>query len=1350
VVANVTATGARLAVDNSDDVELRTVAVTGGYAAFTGLELTAVPGALVNINFTSAPLIGVSSRDLEAAAAAPFALEMVQDPVGARTGDPLSTQPRVRVVDRFGNTVLADNSTLVSISPSAGTLFIDPEDTEEILAVTVTAGIASFSDLRFTGTPQQPFSLSFSAFGLTPVTSGTFTVTNALADRISITQQPIAGKTGDLLTQMPILTLEDFDENLAADDFSTVVTVSIDSPTAWFIDADDNMLTANPAVTAEGGVIEFTGLRIRAIPGATYKLNFTAQPAADPDTQQLGDSFNSDPSSELLFSHADPYQLTVQQSAIGGVAGDPLVTQPELQVLDRFGNPATGDNSTVVTASLASGSGGAVVSGATATASAGVVRFGPSALRIDGLPSQTYTLRFAASSQFGFNFEVTDPTEFALSRQAALSLGFTEVAYSPDLVVVPTFTSDSPGSVTWTSSTDPSVCVLELDSSNAPTGNVIVRGVGTCSLRASIARFDYEHAAGLISAYTDNEVSANLTIRKAVQEPLVISSADSVDFRGNLTLSTAGGSGTGRVTFFIAENSDCRIIGGVLIPGEAGAYCEIFARKASDPNYLVTSSDDMLITINRIAQQPLRIVNSNEVSVGDIQLLVAGGSGTGEVTFQVSAPGTAQCQIVGESTLRATQNGSCGVMATKDESTNHLSSISPEVTFSFSKSSQVVNFTSAVPPRPSPGMFYDPVAVASSGLPVTISITAGAGTACQFDAEVSTRIRFMTSGSCELTATQAGNGQFIAASTTQVLVVNALNQSITFAPLVDLKFGDPNFQLAATASSGLPVSYRVGTTFVDPACSVSSSGRVTLLRAGRCEIIASQAGNSTYLPAPDVTQMFTVAPDQAGAPHLISVSVSNSAIVAKFRAPSYLGGSTVSAYRLEATHGSGDRYVNPGCQPNGQEVTCELVGVPLNQAYTVRVAAVTAAGVGVFSSDSMPVTPGATEIAVSMLSADQVSGQLSVSWEPPTSLDGEFDSYEVFVWPLNSEQPEEPSYVEIDPTVSSVSFNITEASDEQTQTFSVFSSTPSVEAAGSYNIRVVTLTDESNEAFDSINVASGVQLGLGAPSRPRNEQLTVSDASLLAAWSPPTFDGGDEITHYTVKINGSEARIENEIGSLFIEHGELRAGQTYNILIYAHNSAGVSEPALLTHSIPAPPAPRVDPAPPEEELSPPTEPTPPEEVAPPKLPEDGTPSEGDQAEVLPPENAADESNNPESDDPTSPRPTPSPSDLLNPSDDGDGTASDLEPGPGAGRPGVGDSGATDGGDSTDDQTDRDQSQAAGGDSTDDQTDRDQSQAAGGDVQDRGALQLMLWLLVGLALTLLLRRYALRNQRQLEN
>jgi Calx-beta domain len=82
------------------------------------------------------------------------------------------------------------------------------------------------------------------------------------------------------------------------------------------------------------------------------------------------------------------------------------------------------------------------------------------------------------------------------------------------------------------------------------------------------------------------------------------------------------------------------------------------------------------------------------------------------------------------------------------------------------------------------------------------------------------------------------------------------NQTITFGPLPDKTFGDPDFDLIATASSGLPVSFTAMT--LGP-CTVSGS-TVHITGAGSCAISASQAGDSNYNAAAAVIRFLNVAP----------------------------------------------------------------------------------------------------------------------------------------------------------------------------------------------------------------------------------------------------------------------------------------------------------------------------------------------------------------------------------------------------------------------------------------------------------------------------------------------------------
>ena len=79
-----------------------------------------------------------------------------------------------------------------------------------------------------------------------------------------------------------------------------------------------------------------------------------------------------------------------------------------------------------------------------------------------------------------------------------------------------------------------------------------------------------------------------------------------------------------------------------------------------------------------------------------------------------------------------------------------------------------------------------------------------------------------------------------------------LPQTIDFPPLANRTVGEPPFDVTATASSGLPLTFAATGT-----CSIT--GRtVTVLGADFCIITASQGGNETYLAAPDVSQTFTI------------------------------------------------------------------------------------------------------------------------------------------------------------------------------------------------------------------------------------------------------------------------------------------------------------------------------------------------------------------------------------------------------------------------------------------------------------------------------------------------------------
>jgi len=82
--------------------------------------------------------------------------------------------------------------------------------------------------------------------------------------------------------------------------------------------------------------------------------------------------------------------------------------------------------------------------------------------------------------------------------------------------------------------------------------------------------------------------------------------------------------------------------------------------------------------------------------------------------------------------------------------------------------------------------------------------------------------------------------------------IEALPQTITFAPAPSPAVNDVSATVSATASSGLPVRYSTRTPSV---CSVDAqSGLLSANASGTCTIAANQPGDSRYDAAPPVTQ----------------------------------------------------------------------------------------------------------------------------------------------------------------------------------------------------------------------------------------------------------------------------------------------------------------------------------------------------------------------------------------------------------------------------------------------------------------------------------------------------------------
>src|ERR1019366_2646486 len=108
----------------------------------------------------------------------------------------------------------------------------------------------------------------------------------------------------------------------------------------------------------------------------------------------------------------------------------------------------------------------------------------------------------------------------------------------------------------------------------------------------------------------------------------------------------------------------------------------------------------------------------------------------------------------------------------------------------------------------------------------------------------------VSAGTANISATSAT----FSVSGSTLLTVMKKDQTITFGALTAKTYGDPDFSVSATASSGVAVSF-----IASGNCTVTSDGSVVHITAtGSCTITAQQAGDNTYNPAPDVSRTFTI------------------------------------------------------------------------------------------------------------------------------------------------------------------------------------------------------------------------------------------------------------------------------------------------------------------------------------------------------------------------------------------------------------------------------------------------------------------------------------------------------------
>ena len=284
----------------------------------------------------------------------------------AIAGQPLANQPVIELLDQFGNLVQSDDGKVVTAQLGSGT-----GPLEGTLTAKLSHGVATFTDLaeNKAGT----ISLKFTGDGISSLSSAPIVVSPASASKLVIDTQPASSATaGQAFAIDPVVSLEDQYSNKITGDNGTAVTVSLAS--------GSGPLHGTLTATVTGGVATFTDLfddKAETTCASLYKQALATATSTNVDVSPAA-------AGKLL--------IAAQPSATA-TAGQTFETQPVVYLEDQYGNVLTGDNSTVVTVSVAGGA-GQLQGTQTATVRAGVARFA----NLGDSSAETITLKFTAGS----------------------------------------------------------------------------------------------------------------------------------------------------------------------------------------------------------------------------------------------------------------------------------------------------------------------------------------------------------------------------------------------------------------------------------------------------------------------------------------------------------------------------------------------------------------------------------------------------------------------------------------------------------------------------------------------------------------------------------------------------------------------------------------------------------------------------------------------------------------------------------------------------------------------------------------------------------------------------------------
>ncbi len=350
----------------------------------------------------------------------------------------------------------------------------------------------------------------------------------------------------------------------------------------------------------------------------------------------------------------------------------------------------------------------------------------------------------------------------------------------------------------------------------------------------------------------------SLSVATASQTITFTSTAPSAAIVGGASYTPAATATSGLPVAFTIDPSSsaiCTLSGGHVSFTAAGT-CRVNADQSGNAAYAAAAQMSQSFAVGAASQ------TIGFTSTAPVGAVVGGATYTPTATatsglpiaFTIDVSSSAVCAI-GAGVVRFTGTGTCRIDADQPGNAGYAAAPQVQQSFAVGAASQTISFTTLAPGNAKVGGTpYSPSAIATSGLPVTLTIDPTSSAVCALSGG---SVRFQGSGTCLIDADQGGNAGYAAAlQVRQSITVGKGDQTISFAGLSGASLSASPLMLSATAGSGLTVPFSSETTGV---CTVAGT-TLMLVAQGTCTIAADQPGDTNWNAAPTVRRSFTVLP----------------------------------------------------------------------------------------------------------------------------------------------------------------------------------------------------------------------------------------------------------------------------------------------------------------------------------------------------------------------------------------------------------------------------------------------------------------------------------------------------------